>query len=189
MADNKLEPLSDPFKALLQSVNINPEQFNNRLNSRLLQKAIKGRFSTRANNQEYYDNVGRLDTIASVAERILKKPPKVYFPLGYVMYVRKAHCKSCGADHTCMDAPGLFLMQTDKLGGPTRVFIPVTAVEFPTLPHWTQEISVETPFCLDCYTLGTPVPAVDEIQSILSPSTPTVGVEQPAPAAAAPCES
>lgn len=179
MADKKIEPLSDPFKALLGSVGIDANKFQQGINTRLLHKEIKGRFSTRKNNSEYYQSANRLDTIREVAEKMLRKPPKVYFPLGYVMYIRRGHCNNCGADHTCMDAPGLFLMQTDKLGSPTRLFTPVAGVEFPTLPHWTKEIQVNTAYCLDCYTLGTPVPEPEQAQPILTPSTETIGSEQP----------
>ena len=173
----KIAPLSDTFKALLGSVGISPDKFNQGLSAKLLAKEVKGRFSTRHNNEEYYNNVSRLETIASVAARVAKKPPKVYIPLGYVMYIRKGTCKNCGAVHICMDAPGLFLMQTDKLGSATRQFTPVTDITFPGLPHWTKEIAAVTPYCLECYTLGVPVP--EAAQQVIGPSTPTEGIEQP----------
>lgn len=182
-----LEPLSDPFKDLLKSVGISPDKFQQGVNAQALMKEIKGRSSTERGNKAYYDTVNRKELIGTIAEKLQKKKPKVYIPLGYVMYVRRSHCNHCGADHTCMDAPGLYLMQTDKLGSPTRQFVPASGVEFPTLEHFTQEIKVDTAYCLDCYTLGQPVPAADGGPTVeaLGPSSPTVGSEQPeAPSAA-----
>lgn len=173
------DKLSDPFKELLQSVNINPEKFNAGIDAKKLLKEVRGKHSTkRFDNREYYEATGRLETIRSVAERAQRHVPRVYLPLAYVMFVRKAHCKCCSAESTCMDAPGLFLMQTDKVGSSTRVFIPVNGVEFPSLPHWIKEVKVETAYCLECYSIE-PMPEV-EGEVTISPSTRTEGGDAPA---------
>jgi len=176
---DKTEPLSDPFKALLQSVNINPERFNAGITAKKLMKEIKGRNSTRFNNREYYEATGRLETIKSVAERAQRKLPRVYLPIAYVMFVRKATCRHCLAESTCMDAPGLFLLQTDKIGSSTRVFIPVAGVDFPALPHWIKEVKVETAYCLECYSIEQ-MPEEHNAPT-LGPSTPAAGDTAPTP--------
>lgn len=180
-----IEPLSDPFKELLTSVGINPNQFNQDLNAKLLLKAVKGRMSTQHGNKEYYNNVSRLETIGSVAARI-QKAPKIYLPLGYVLFIRRAHCKNCQGEHVCMDSASLFLLETDKVGSPTRKYSPVSRVDYPSLPHWTKEVQVECAYCLECYSID-PVPAGAEGESAqtLAPSTPTEGSEQPE---APPCQ-
>lgn len=174
MAD-KTEPLSDPFKELLRSTGIDPGKFNEQITARKLMKQVRGRHSTsRFINSEYYNAVNRKELIGTIAQRLQAQTPRVYLPIAYVMFIRKAHCNNCHTESTCMDSPGLYLMQTDKLGSSTRVFVPVAGVDFPNLPHWTKDVAVKVPYCLGCYEeKAVPSPETDGPQ--LGPSTPTAG--------------
>ncbi len=171
---DKLEPVSSAMKDFLNSCGINVEEYQRGIALQLLAKKNRKSPGTQS-NKEYYERSSRTETIASVAQRI-QAAPKVYIPLGYVLFKRFSLC-ACGASSYCMDCPSLYLLQTDKKGSTTRVYTPVPSVEFPLLPHYVKEISVTTLFCLECY--STEVLPEASAATDLAPSTQTANLEDP----------
>lgn len=167
---DKLEPISDAFGSLLDSLGIPKDNWQ----QHLVNFKTKKRMSTKTKsqlNREYYETAGRLESIRAVAQRIQAKAVVVWQPLAYVMFIRHSHCKNCNSDSSCMDCPSLYLMETDKPGSPTRRYTPVPHIEYPNLPRYFKDTSVVTDFCMDCFQV-VELP-VSEPQVEISPSSET----------------
>ena len=162
---DQINKLSPAMKDLLTFLKWDPAAFQAQAQNLKSGKKIN-------KNDPFYTALGRKDTIAEIAARVQAAKPRVWLPLGYVMFLRKNLCKGCGASEAALDCPSVYLMQTDKIGSATRRITPVTSIEYKTLPHWFKESKTESLYCPLCFPI-----AGAAVGTTLSPSSPVANLE------------
>ncbi len=90
---------------------------------------------------------------SEIAAKIEAAQQVVWVPEAYVLFKRKATCRSCRSEHTCLDTPRLFLQQRKLHKDETnaKMFIPVRDIEHVNLPRRIALAPVTVAYCLSCF--------------------------------------